>query len=281
MDAITNSLEQMPNVRKCFKELRFLSGMLTASMDGHPDGTCYQFYHLFQNPDIANRYQYMFLMEPDVRPIRPFWLDAVYEETLDRNDFWVKGSISQCSGPYAHLDFHINGNALYKLYDPIWMDYQQRVRSFYKPRDYIHSSGCSGGYGGFDHSLFHYSREGANWDYAQHMAYRLTYNTFVLNHCEHPYQPWEIVMNFPNTFLVHSKWANFKSAWDPRVHTYIEPAQLHAQLEAFMQHPSFRSVRYPKVFVSYLRQTFGQLPGEPQQTSVTRDDSEEPYVIAQ
>eukprot|EP00741_Cyanophora_paradoxa_P012222 tig00020603_g11809.t1 len=132
--------------------------------------------------------------------------------------FWVKGSVSQCSGPYAQSDFHINGNAMYAASDIGFKDYLQRVRGFYGPAGHVRTRGCSGGNGGFDHSVYQFSRDPANWPVAQTMLHRLQYSTFVLNHCIFPYRPWEILARHPAALLVHSKWANWRDPWDPRQH---------------------------------------------------------------
>lgn len=57
-------------------------------------GTCNMFYPLFKKNFIRNEYDYIFLMEPDVSPIRPLWLEAVYNETQGKV-FFQKGSIAQ------------------------------------------------------------------------------------------------------------------------------------------------------------------------------------------
>eukprot|EP00741_Cyanophora_paradoxa_P006966 tig00001065_g6739.t1 len=252
---LVEGLEAMPKVRRCFDEIKFVSGYLTEDMDGHPDGTCYQFYHLFQNPMMARTYKYFFLFEPDVRPIKRYWLDAVYEETFDRNDFWLKGSVSQCGGDYAYMDFHINGNALYKLGDDRWLDYLQRVRSFYKPRLWVRSAdGCSAATTGFDHSVYHFSREESNWHYAQRMLHRIVYSTFVLNHCVFEYRPWELIIEMPRAYLVHSKFFNYKDSWNPNEHlSYMSMQELKESLQKFVSDPRWRDYSYPSVFLSWLR----------------------------
>ena len=83
----------------------------------HPDGTCGQFYTLFDI--LIGRFDYFYVMEPDALPIRPNWLERLVLEVQVHpcSDFWVKGSVAMCSGKYGNGrstgDLHINGGALY------------------------------------------------------------------------------------------------------------------------------------------------------------------------
>eukprot|EP00741_Cyanophora_paradoxa_P008800 tig00001375_g8517.t1 len=252
---LVKGINALQKSRRCFGEIKFLSGHLSDDMDGHPDGTCFQFYHLFQNQMMAHTYKYFFLFEPDVRPIKRFWLDAIYEETFDRNDFWVKGSVSQCAGDYAHMDFHVNGNALYKLGDDHWLDYLQRVRAFYRPRLWVHSAdGCSAATTGFDHSIFHFSRDRSNWFYAQQMLHRIVYSTFIVNKCVFEYQPWELVMDMPQAHLVHSKFFNYKDIWNPNEHlSYMSMQELKESIQKAVSDSRWMDTSYPSVFISWIR----------------------------
>lgn len=82
----------------------------------------------------------MLWMEPDLRPIQRFWLQATLEEiavvrstvasffrcfehtspqreTQSRSEFWMRGSLPR----YAEQDdFHLNGNALYRFDDALF-----------------------------------------------------------------------------------------------------------------------------------------------------------------
>jgi hypothetical protein len=64
----------------------------------------------------------------------------------------VRGSISQCAGDYGSItkraDWHINGNALYRLDDPAFDALLGRVRDFFPPNMDIgvEYPGCATGF---------------------------------------------------------------------------------------------------------------------------------------
>lgn len=122
--------------------LRFFSANLSAApRDGNSDSSCSMFYSLFGL--LEPQFDHFFLMEPDVFPVQPFWLDAIVRERSPvmrgpngvRCEVWQKGSVARCSPDYAdnklRMDFHINGNALYCLNDLAFSDFRNRLRAFY------------------------------------------------------------------------------------------------------------------------------------------------------
>lgn len=69
----------------------------------HPDGPCAQFYSLFEL--LRGEVNYIFIMEPDVVPIQPFWLPALYHQVApNRDDFWIKGSVSFSNVNYGQIE---------------------------------------------------------------------------------------------------------------------------------------------------------------------------------
>lgn len=103
----------------CFESVHYLSLKQDAGY-GHLDGACITFYVLMQL--MKNRFNFMQIMETDVRPIRSGWATAmtkVVEPKKACTDWWVKGSPSMCSPDKTELDvrhdMHINGNSLYVL----------------------------------------------------------------------------------------------------------------------------------------------------------------------
>ena len=87
-------------------------------------------------------------MEWDVKPIRQYWVDKLFDLTL-RDDFWVKGGryrgrafdeVIKDSTSWGWVG-HLNGNSLYKLHDPHFLAFLQLTvereppSHFWKPFD--------------------------------------------------------------------------------------------------------------------------------------------------
>mmetsp|Transcript_6475 Transcript_6475/g.7034 ORF Transcript_6475/g.7034 Transcript_6475/m.7034 type:complete len:333 (+) Transcript_6475:75-1073(+) len=134
----------------CFSTIEFFETKTPKQHDSYrPAASSYQFYEFFKRPEIKGNYDYWFLMEPDVLPVRPLWLEHVYKETLDVSPFWIKGSIAfrgaclshpkhinkPCPPPAnpletrfnGHWFVHINGNAIYRIGDPEFLAFREDV----------------------------------------------------------------------------------------------------------------------------------------------------------
>ena len=118
-------------------------------MNLHPDqdqydlqqyspGPSSMFHLLFTSEDLAARYSHFLLMEPDVRAIRPGWVQALQQEVaLSSVDFWQKGSVPYYSTFAGNL--HINGNAIYKLGDQEFNCFLEREIAVQYPSSFDHS----------------------------------------------------------------------------------------------------------------------------------------------
>jgi hypothetical protein len=67
-------------------------------------------------------------------------MDALVAESNNNEGcgrWWMKGSMSRCDGRFGYIarrhDFHLNGNGLYCLGSPQYIDYLNRVQSYYPP----------------------------------------------------------------------------------------------------------------------------------------------------
>jgi len=205
-----------PAITKCFRKIDFLSAKLTDAQNRHPDGPCVQHFKLHHL--LRGKYDHFFQMEPDVLPIQDDWLDGLaYEVTLNGpncDHWWMKGSMSRCDGRYGLIakrrDFHINGNAMYCLGDPRFLDFFRRVQAFYPAGAATGSrvAGCSTGRwaeGGWDHTFFQFRQDPANFDYAKHINHKFQLSPFIVNMCEDEYDREALLRQEPATLLVHSK----------------------------------------------------------------------------
>ncbi|KAG2388532.1 hypothetical protein C9374_000696 [Naegleria lovaniensis] len=182
----------------------------------HPDGPCFMFYEAFRQLKALG-FHYFFLMEPDVVPIRDYWVERLITEIQKnfhngQSDFWQMGSLSRCPASYgdiaARTDVHMNGNAVYYLQDPEFDRYMERMINFYPAgMSSVSVAGCATGEvfeGGYDHTLYRFRTHGNNWNEMRY-HHKFLYTDVIQNRCEEVYDAWELSRNNPNTYLVHSK----------------------------------------------------------------------------
>ncbi|KAK4530164.1 hypothetical protein CCYA_CCYA03G1021 [Cyanidiococcus yangmingshanensis] len=241
---------------RCFRTIRWVEANVDPEADVHPDGTCYQFYNMFSDPRFRNHYRFVFLMEPDVHPIRAYWLDSITQMLLQgtaSDHFWIRGSTSKCPGRYAFNDYHVNGNAIYNISSPEFRGFIAKVQRYFLPRGHVKfAPGCSGGYGGFDHSIFHYAvefamRDPAKWRVLQRLCFD-DHKSPIWNFCKHEFAPWRVLAKSRGgVSLVHSSWGNGINFWDPAAlgFTHLDDEMLDMlkvwRDNPFPLHPQFRS----------------------------------------
>src|SRR3989338_4384321 len=127
-------------VRSCFARFLIVDAGLSKDEDIYPAGPSVMFFKLFLGQVTSlTDYGSMFWMEPDVTPLKPFWLSAVAREAHSAPfSWWMRGSIVH--GPSANRYLlvpeayfawikHINGNALYRLGDPDFVNFVQDRKS--------------------------------------------------------------------------------------------------------------------------------------------------------
>lgn len=205
---LTNDFEDFPDIKKrleealrlsdvssCFHAVRYLSMRLTKEQDqysatwfppwapAYSPGPSTMFHSIFGMEYFVNHYSHFFMMEPDVRAIRPGWVDQMYLEVfMDGSDFWQKGSVRYYT---PQGDHHLNGNAFYKLGDPQFNCFLQQAVDAKFPR-------------AFDVSMFEIASESKN---RKHL-HRLTKTVFVKN-VQWNFSMPEFARKNPGTFLVH------------------------------------------------------------------------------
>jgi len=127
-----------------FSRVRIAFANLTSEEDYYPVGINLMFFRLVAGMTHAHElegFRTMFWMEPDVKPIKPYWLDALVRESNTDDDFWIKGSVylgdsfDGSAGNDWTLTGHINGNALYRLHQPDFSRFLQIVMELEPPDD--------------------------------------------------------------------------------------------------------------------------------------------------
>ena len=85
---------------------------LSSEQDAYPLGPAVQFL-LILNTTHAAGYHAFFVHEPDVCPVRPYWMDALLSALSVKEEWWVRGSPYYASS-WGFGASHINGNALFR-----------------------------------------------------------------------------------------------------------------------------------------------------------------------
>ncbi|GJQ12154.1 hypothetical protein GpartN1_g3945.t1 [Galdieria partita] len=195
-------LFESEQLKSCFRSVLVGSANLKPNEDlyyysflklsHYSPGTCNMFYPLFKKNFIRNGYDYLFIMEPDVSPIRSLWLEAVHNETKGKV-FYQKGSIAQYAKRITtQHDYHINGNALYRIGDPCFDRILETAQKTYKDAPFD----------GALHALRMNKRYHAWMRYYSHL---FIYSDFILNFGDNTFSEQHILDKWPNTFLVHGK----------------------------------------------------------------------------
>jgi len=205
------------NASTCFQGgMRVVSANVPARFNRHPCGPCHMFYSMLDL--FWGKYDYFMIMEPDLTPVRRNWLDRLSHELALASSgdglfsFWVRGSVAQCDARFGDIaerqDLHLNGNALYSLRDPDFLEFIRRVKAFYPAGTLGCSSGCSTGAkyeSGYDHCFYRFLHNRANYEYARIVLRNFQQTPTIINMCEDDYDQKDILERFPYAYLVHSK----------------------------------------------------------------------------
>ena len=205
---LDQQIQQFNYKHRCYTNIRYIAASLSAQEDQYPLGSAIMWKKLFiqeQGSNLSLRsygYTYFFLMEPDVRPIRSYWLDAIVDQITNGHSiqsyrpskWWMIGSIYRGFEPIEIHFLHINGNALYHLSSSL-ITFIEQVSVEYPFR-----SNQSFGY---DLDLFSYLLK--NMDKGKHLWHKFHFSELIQN-C------WrtgcndtgaEFTLNNPNTYLIH------------------------------------------------------------------------------
>jgi hypothetical protein len=134
-------------VRRCFNTIEWhTKANFTWPDSQYPQAPTKQFFQLIFHPSFRSRFDVLWLMEQDIHPLRPTFLDALYREALLPTFFWLKGTLNQGRPPYEKSPtesllsnpswvqlnkgwlYHINGAALYGLNFPLFDEVLRAAR---------------------------------------------------------------------------------------------------------------------------------------------------------
>jgi hypothetical protein len=201
-ERLLNGFNVLPHkVKQCFKSAHVRFASLVAEEDTYLAGSRHMFERMLNNLIGITEASYVYYMEPDCRPIRPYWLSIVDSLTRFPNSkFWIKGSIYRGKSKSINVKlmfnlFHINGNAIYNLGD-------QAFRTFYfdQVRPYIVRNWNEGAY---DTDIFKMLLDGGRVARSRQLAHLFQFSDFMQNWWHSNYSVSEIRRNSDLTVLVH------------------------------------------------------------------------------
>jgi len=198
-------------LQECVNSVFFLSANLTDAEDGYPHGISSQFYKLmleqFADDAFPADYKYIFWFEHDVKPLRTFWFDKLYEEVDSVDEFYLKGSIFrgkrqydyQLARPYWDNLWlpHMNGNAFYRVGDAYWRSVINRTKHAFPagPSTWMP----------WDTSLYLFMHDWSHFKEYQEYAHKILYTDVIQNLGleNNVTEERRLRERFPNTFFVH------------------------------------------------------------------------------
>jgi len=199
---------QEGKVDQCFNAIRFLNAGLDNQTDperGRSNRAISEFFFsmLLNSSLTADGYDYFFHMETDTRPIRPYWIERLYEEINMRlSDFWVLGTIYRgsahpkafCYGKFSGCAEHMNGNAIYNLQDRNFLDWIREMHEGYVKGKEFNSWG-------FDTYMVNILKREANWGFLQQWAHKFIYTNLIQHGQPRPLK--EVQKVYEDTYFLH------------------------------------------------------------------------------
>lgn len=191
-----------PINKTCFSSIRIEYVDLPEKVENHLDGAKYMFEKILSrsfNYGVA-KISHVFLMEPDCKPIRKFWLNAINNQIIaPNNHFWMKGSIFRGHAGIKKNLFdriHINGNAIYNLENDEFRDFYFNIVRPFMLKHYRNNMG------GYDVHFFKLLlwNNGSNFTEYYH---KFQFSDFIQNHWHSKIVLNDLIRRYPNTFLIH------------------------------------------------------------------------------
>jgi hypothetical protein len=221
-----NNISQYNYSNRCYENIHYIFANLSDEEDRYPVSSANMWRKLFINEQFspislrARGYTHFFLMEPDTRPIRSYWLDAIVEQIMNGHNresylctkWWMMGSIYRSSEPIRSNFLHIDGNALYHLS----CDFIQFIENI--SIEYSYNSEQSMRY---DLDLFSYLFNHA--EQAKNLWNKFQFTDFIQNcwytTCNET--DIEFIYNNPNTYLIHGYKIRQKTGLSLKILWYI------------------------------------------------------------
>lgn len=201
-DRLLGAYNLLPDAaRQCFSSVRVRFASLQGKEDTYLSGSRHMFERMMNSQIGITEASYAFYMEPDCRPLRPYWLSVV--DSLCRfpnGKFWIKGTIFRGSAASMRVRllfnmFHINGNAIYNLGD-------QGFRDFYfkHVREWVTTKNAQGAY---DTDVFKLLLDPDRYHQSKGWAHYFQFSDFIQNHWHANYSMAAVRAGSDLTVVVH------------------------------------------------------------------------------
>lgn len=184
-------------IRGCFSKVRVSFSGLEGAQDGYLKGTRYMFEAMINGTIGLENPQYVLYMEPDMMPVRPYWLTALDATTrFPVAPFWVKGSLYRGGNRNIHQAIHnalhINGNAIYNLADPAFRHfYYNKVLPKIDHQD------------AYDVDVAKFMSNIENYNCTQEVRHMFHYTDSIQNWWRWKYSLSKLKTASPNLYLIH------------------------------------------------------------------------------
>jgi len=201
-------------VPDCVDSTVFLSADLSEEQDKRANfmdttGSNFMFYRGFEILKQYN-FDYMFWYEPDVVPIRPYWLDHIYMNVIQEGklDFLILGS-------HQHADKSLYLFSSWKKWQEIWLIARLHINgcAIYKMTPTLYELLANmtkqiGFAAPFDMAIYQYLVNGENWAWTQFLFHKYVSHSFIQNRHSDLLTVSELQQKLPETFLVHHPWCS-------------------------------------------------------------------------
>lgn len=185
-------------VQYCFRSVKVYFAGLKGKEDGYYLGSRLLFENFLNNTLGLDTPYYAFYMEPDVMPVRKYWLSALDAMTRPPTaPFWVRGSLyrggnSKVMRSRLYMSLHINGNAIYNLADRAFRDF------YFKDVLSVFASG-----GAYDLEIAKALIDPDKFNNTRMIAHKFQYTDVIHNMWHWGYNKTEKLESSPNLYLIH------------------------------------------------------------------------------
>ncbi len=203
---LNNKLIKLPNDQiECFSKIsKVLYKYKSSNEDKHVIGSRLMFESmLLKTSDYFKNSSFIFYMEPDVRPIKSNWLNAILME-ISNGNFWCKGSIFRGdlnkfrkNDPYIPNYLHINGNAIYNIGNIEFISFYFDILRPYivkKNGDSINA---------YDTDIFEFLMDKNNYEITRNILHQFHFTDLIQNYWKTEYKINEIALKYKFTYFVH------------------------------------------------------------------------------
>lgn len=205
-----SEVENHPMVKKCFKEIKLVFANTPVQHNNHDDGSRILLERILDNSILLDNPYYILNIEPDVYPVKPYWLDylvVLCDGGAGKEDWWILGSpymsniyLRSIKKGFLELGFHICGNAVLNVSEG------SGLKEFYfgKFKEYQRSGKVIKEYPTYDIAIAEMLMNvKETWNWTRHIAHKVKYSEYILNMYGKRFSIKNDGPKYPKSFLLH------------------------------------------------------------------------------